>query len=193
VDQVITGLALTRYADRRAGTLSLGNAQRLGLAKALIHRPALLILDEPVNGLDPAGVAEIRGLLASLAREHGVTILLSSHILTEVARLATRIGVIHAGRLIQQFDTADLTSRARPRLRVATRDDAAAVTALRAIGFGAVRDANGLLLDEDRAVHRPDDVATLLVNVGVPPTRLAVEQDDLETYFLRLVNPGADS
>jgi ABC-2 type transport system ATP-binding protein len=193
VDQVITGLALTRYADRRAGTLSLGNAQRLGLAKALIHRPTLLILDEPVNGLDPAGVAEVRDLLAGLAREHGVTILLSSHILTEVARLATRIGVIDAGRLIQQFDTADLTSRARPRLRVATRDDAAAVTALGATGFGAVRDADGLLLDDDRAVHRPDDVATLLVNAGVPPTRLAVEQDDLETYFLRLVSPGADS
>jgi len=193
VDQVITDLALSGYADRRAGTLSLGNAQRLGLAKALIHRPALLILDEPVNGLDPAGVAETRDLLAGLAREHGVTILLSSHILTEVARLATRIGVIHAGHLVQQFDAADLTSLARPRLRVATRDDAAAADALRATGVEAIRDAEGLLLDGDRAVHRPDDVATLLVNAGVPPMRLAVEQDDLETYFLRLVNPGADS
>lgn len=193
VDNVIGRLSLTRYADRKAGTLSMGNAQRLGLAKALIHRPALLILDEPVNGLDPAGVAEIRDLLAGLAREQGVTILLSSHILTEVARLATRIGVIHTGRLVRQFDTADLTSLARPRLRVATRDDAAAVAALHATGFGAVRDPDGIVVDDDRAVHRPDDVATLLVNAEVPPTRLAVEQDDLETYFLRIINPGADS
>ncbi len=193
VDNVIGRLSLTRYADRKAGTLSMGNAQRLGLAKALIHSPALLILDEPVNGLDPAGVAEIRDLLAGLAREQGVTILLSSHILTEVARLATRIGVIHTGRLVRQFDTADLDRGARPRLRVVTRDDAAAIAALHATGFRAIREADGILLDEDRAVHRPDDVATLLVNAGVPPTRLAVEQDDLETHFLRLVNPGAES
>ncbi len=193
VDNVIGSLSLTRYADRKAGTLSMGNAQRLGLAKALIHSPALLILDEPVNGLDPAGVAEIRDLLAGLAREQRVTIMLSSHILTEVARIATRIGVIHTGRLVQQFDTADLDSRARPRLRVATRDDAAAVAALHAAGFTAIPDADGLLVDDDRAVHRPDELATLLVNAGVPPMRLAVEQDDLETYFLRLVNPGADS
>lgn len=192
VDEVITQLRLTPYANRRAGTLSLGNAQRLGLAKALIHKPRLLILDEPVNGLDPAGVAEVRDLLAELANRHGVTILLSSHILTEVARLATRIGVIHAGRLVRQLEIGDLTAQARPRLRVATRDDATAVAALRATGFDPTRDADGMLLSEDRAVHRPEGVATLLVNAGVPPIRLAVEQDDLETYFLRLVTPGSD-
>jgi ABC-2 type transport system ATP-binding protein len=106
VDAVIERLALTRYADRPARTLSLGNAQRLGLAKALIHRPDLLILDEPANGLDPAGVVEIRTLLHQLAERDGVTVLLSSHILAEVARLATRIGVIHEGRLVAGFDAA---------------------------------------------------------------------------------------
>src|SRR5215468_2032232 len=100
VERIIERLALTAYADRRAGTLSLGNAQRLGLAKALLHDPALLLLDEPANGLDPAGVVEVRDLLRSLTREKGVTVFMSSHILGEVSRLAGRVGIIHEGRLL---------------------------------------------------------------------------------------------
>jgi ABC-2 type transport system ATP-binding protein len=84
VNRVIERLGLAEYADRRAGTLSHGNAQRLGLAKALLHNPELLILDEPANGLDPAGIVEIRNLLIELARDQGVTVFMSSHILGEV-------------------------------------------------------------------------------------------------------------
>ena len=191
VDAVIERLALTRYADRPARTLSLGNAQRLGLAKALIHRPDLLILDEPANGLDPAGVVEIRTLLHQLAERDGVTVLLSSHILAEVARLATRIGVIHEGRLVAGFDARDLPRRVRPRLVVAARDPSAAAAALTAAGFAPVPDAEGgVALTDRRAVDGPDEVATILVEAGCPPTRLVVEREDLETYFLRLVGAG---
>ena len=108
----------TSYADRKAGTLSSGNLQRLGLARALLHEPELLILDEPANGLDPAGVVEIRTLLESLANEKGVTIFMSSHILTEVDRLATRIGIIHKGRLIEELDTDKLEKLRAKRLEV---------------------------------------------------------------------------
>lgn len=188
VREVLSRLGLDRYAGHRARTLSLGNAQRLGLAKAVLHRPALLVLDEPANGLDPAGVAEIRDLLRRLAHEHGVAILLSSHILTEVARLATRIGVLDRGRLVWEGATLDLVSRARPRLAVTVRDHDQAVDVLRTAGYRVdASGAGGLTLAEDRAVRRPDDVATLLVEAGCPPTRLAVEQDDLETCFLSLV------
>ncbi|HUF00551.1 MAG TPA: ATP-binding cassette domain-containing protein [Anaerolineales bacterium] len=89
--RIIDRLGLTSFADRKAGALSTGNLQRLGLARALLHQPELLLLDEPANGLDPAGVVEIRELLLTLAREKGVTIFMSCHILTEVDRLATRI------------------------------------------------------------------------------------------------------
>src|SRR3972149_3639884 len=102
--RAIERLGLASYADRKAGTLSTGNLHRLGLARALLHGPELLILDEPANGLDPAGVVEIRELLRDLARYHGVTVFMSSHILTEVDRLATRIGIIHKGRLIKELD-----------------------------------------------------------------------------------------
>ncbi|MFC5828660.1 ATP-binding cassette domain-containing protein [Nonomuraea insulae] len=109
---------LTPYADRRARTLSMGNLQRLALAKALIHAPDLLILDEPVNGLDPAGVVEIRTLLAGLAHQHGTTVLLSSRLLAEVARLATRIGIIHHGHLFGEHDTDGLEQQLERRLSI---------------------------------------------------------------------------
>ena len=188
VDDVIERLRLTAYTAQRAGTLSLGNAQRLGLAKALLHKPELLILDEPANGLDPAGVAEIRDLLHELSQEQGVSVVLSSHILSEVARLATRIGVIHGGRLVRELGADDLATHLRRRLSVSTRDEPAAERALAAAGFSPIRtDAHGIVLTEKHAIAEPDVVATLLVAAGSPPTRLVVEQDDLETFFLRVV------
>ncbi|MBO3749280.1 ABC transporter ATP-binding protein [Streptosporangiaceae bacterium NEAU-GS5] len=190
VDTIIDRLALGAYADRRARHLSMGNLQRLGLAKALLHRPGLLILDEPVNGLDPAGVVEIRTLLADLAREEGTTVFLSSHLLAEVARVASRIGIIHGGRLIQELSPRDLDGHGR-RLVTSARDLEGASAALRANGFAPKREPDGaLVLTDDRAVERPDDVATLLVAAGCPPTRLVVEQaghEDLESHFLRVI------
>jgi ABC-2 type transport system ATP-binding protein len=188
VDHVIEQLALIPYADRRAGTLSLGNAQRLGLAKALLHNPQLLILDEPANGLDPAGIVEIRNLLVNLAHEQGVTVFMSSHILGEVSRLAQRIGIIHQGRLLQELDSTQLQRNRRRRLLVRARDIEAARAVLGNAGFAMESTSNGVIeLKDSRAVERPDDIATQLVKAGHPPTMLDVEQEDLEQYFLRLV------
>ena len=184
--RVVERLGLAAYADRKAGTLSTGNLQRLGLARALLHEPELLILDEPANGLDPAGVVEIRELLAGLARDQGVTVFMSSHILTEVDRLATRIGIIHRGRLIEELEAADLEDLRSRRLEIKTRDLEAAQSVLTQAGFAVKVNEDVIFLSEARAIEAPDDVATLLVNAGTPPTRLAVEQEDLEHHFLRL-------
>jgi len=188
VGNIIERLGLTEYADRRTGTLSLGNAQRLGLAKALLHGPELIILDEPANGLDPAGIVEIRNSLIELASEHGVTIFLSSHILGEVSRIAHRIGIIHQGRLIQELDVSELERNRRHRLLIRTRDCETACAILVSKGFSAEMTDNGIIeIKDDRAIECPDDVATILVNSGHAPMMLNVEQEDLEHYFLRLV------
>jgi ABC-2 type transport system ATP-binding protein len=187
VPSVIARLGLSPYADRRAGTLSLGNAQRLGLAKAMLHDPELLILDEPANGLDPAGIVEIRHFLRELARERGVTIFLSSHILGEVARLADRIGIIHKGRLIQEMDVAELQRSRRRRLLVRTRDLTAGMAALTSAGYIVNNGDDQLELTGEAVIERPEEIALQLVEAGCPPTLLAVEQEDLEHYFLRLV------
>lgn len=188
VDRTIAQFGLTAYAERPARTLSLGNSQRLGLAKALLHEPDLLLLDEPANGLDPAGVVEVRELLHELAHERGVTIFMSSHILGEVARLATRIGIIHEGRLLQELDAAELDKRRRRRLVVDVRDRAGARAVLVHAGFEVGAGEGGVLelLDPD-AVEHPDAISRLLVLAGVPPILLSPELEDLESYFLRLV------
>jgi ABC-2 type transport system ATP-binding protein len=191
VGRAIERLGLSAYADLRAGTLSHGNAQRLGLAKALLHDPKLLILDEPANGLDPAGIVEIRNLLIGLAREQGVTVFMSSHILGEVSRLAQRIGIIHRGRLLQEFDVDALERNRRRRLVIRARDNQAARAALVSAGFSADLTADGALeVKDSEAIERPDDVAIRLVNAGHAPTMLHVEEEDLERYFLRLVGMG---
>jgi ABC-2 type transport system ATP-binding protein len=184
--RVIEQLALASYADRKAGTLSMGNLQRLGLARALLHEPELLILDEPANGLDPAGVVEIRALLESLAHEKGVTIFMSSHILTEVDRLATRIGIIHKGRLIEELDTDKLEKLRAKRLEVSTRNLEAAQICLQSAGYKPVMRDGMILIDNEHAIEHPDDIAHILVNAGTPPTRLAVEQQNLEEHFLQM-------
>jgi ABC-2 type transport system ATP-binding protein len=185
VDEVIDRLQLSLYANRKAGTLSSGNFQRLGLARALLHSPALLILDEPGNALDPAGIVEIRELLESLAREKGVTVFMSSHILTEVDRLADRIGIIHKGQLIEELDAARLEEIRGRQLVIEARDLVKARGALadfEVVGLGDKR----LGVRDKRAVERPEMIATMLVNAGTPPTHLALEQENLEAYFLRL-------
>jgi ABC-2 type transport system ATP-binding protein len=190
----IERLGLSEYADRRARHLSAGNLQRLALARALLHEPELLVLDEPANGLDPAGVVEVRHLLQELVRERGVTVFTSSHILPEVDRLATRIGIVHRGRLVEELSSAELGRRRHRRLEVATRDLERAEAALRQEGFAPTRSGGSdrpvIELTDDRALSRPDEVAELLVRSGVPPVRLAVVQEDIEAHFLRLV--GAD-
>ena len=168
--------------------LSTGNLQRLGLARAFLHEPELVLLDEPANGLDPAGVVEVRDLLVAEARERGLTIFMSSHILAEVDRLATRIGIIHNGRLVEELDKGELERRRRRRLVVDARDRAKAAAALGAAGYEvtAAGEDGPLEIRDERAIDAPDEVARVLVAAGAPPIRLGIEQEDLEQHFLRL-------
>ena len=188
--RIIEELALAPYIDRKAGTLSTGNLQRLGLARALLHEPELLILDEPANGLDPAGIVEIRNLLESLANEKGVTIFMSSHILTEVDRLATRIGIIHKGRLIEELDTNQLESLRAKQLKVRARNLEAAQRSLQSAGYKLRTIEETIVLNGEYAIAHPDDIAQILVNAGTPPTYLAVEQQNLEEYFMQIIGGG---
>jgi len=188
VDLVMEKLQLVKYADRKAKNLSLGNNQRLGLAKALIHDPGILILDEPANGLDPAGILEIREMLSDLAENKGVTIFISSHILGEISRFANRIGIIHEGRLMQELDSSALESLSRKRLLIAAKDMAAAAAILKGKGFDPeLVEGNLLAVKNMDAIENPDTIALILVNEGCPPTMLRVEDEDLETYFLRTI------
>jgi ABC-2 type transport system ATP-binding protein len=193
-DSITDKLKLTRYIGKKAGELSLGNSQRLGLAKALLHRPEVLILDEPSNGLDPAGIVEVRHLLIDLAKNHSVTVFVSSHILDEISRLATRIGIIHEGKLLREMDSGEIHSLRRRRLIVGSRDTQQARKILEKEGFAVVEDDGRLMeLSDARAIDHPDRIASLLVNSGNPPTALWVREDDLESLFMRMIGSRGEN
>lgn len=193
IDRIIHRLKLGSYEKKKARHLSTGNAQRLGIAKAMVHDPRILMLDEPANGLDPAGIVEIREVLQDLAGNSGVAVLVSSHQLDEISRIATDIAIIHKGRLIRKIDGSQLEDQLQKTLLVDGKDRSGMERFLAEVGYkttplglGAERGTYLQLRGRD-AVDHPEKVATLLVNAGFPPSLLMVEKEDLETYFLRTI------
>jgi ABC-2 type transport system ATP-binding protein len=181
VDEVLELVGLTSVAGKRAGTFSLGMRQRLGIAAALLGDPDVLVLDEPVNGLDPEGVIWIRGLMQRQAAS-GRTVLVSSHLIAELALTASEVLVIGRGRLIAQSSTAELVGRAVEEVRVRCSDPAALAGALRAAGFAPTPDGIGL-----RVPHvTTDQVGQIASAADVVVYELIAQQGSLEAAFLEL-------
>ena len=180
VDEVLSLVELTAGAKRRVKGYSLGMRQRLGLAAAMLGDPEVLVLDEPTNGLDPAGIRWLRDLLRALAAE-GRTILVSSHVLAEVGQTVDRVVIIHRGRLIQQASIAEVLAGAQGATRVRTPDAARLRELLAAEGV-EVNDADGVLLVD----LPPERVGEIAARHGVVLHELTVERATLEEVFLEL-------
>ena len=187
VDEVIEMCDLGDYLDRKAGTLSLGNKQRLGLGRALLHKPEILILDEPTNGLDPVGIVSMRNLLKRLATDRDITVFLSSHILAEVQQLATRIGIIHNGRLLEEIGYEELRQRNREYLEIGVSDAKRAVWVLEetcGVRDFAVREEGSLRVYS--GFDRAEELNRALVEAGVGITSVHMSEENLEDYFVEL-------
>jgi len=189
VSRIMHEFGLEPNRNKKAKDLSLGNKQRLGLAKAMIHNPEILILDEPINGLDPEGVVEIRDILLDLSKNHGVTVFLSSHILEEIAKLVDRIGIIHEGKLVREIKMAQLELQLKKRLILGGRNHTAMKRILAEHGYQFEESSDGrLILSDGRAAEAPEKVNELLVRSGQPPTLLNTVTEDLESYFLNAIH-----
>ena len=194
VDWVTEKLKLKQYKDKQVKHLSLGNIARLGIAKAIIHKPKILILDEPTNGLDPFGVIEVRELLKELANNLGTTVLISSHKLEEISKIATRIVIIHEGRLIREVESKDLDKYLEKKLWVSGSNNKAIKAVLSNNGYQVnfksdlENNSSYLELIDTKSVEFSEEIATLLVNAGYPPKIMTVEKEDLENFFLRILN-----
>jgi ABC-2 type transport system ATP-binding protein len=191
IDDIIEKLNLVNDANTKAKYLSLGNRQRLGLAKALMHSPKLLILDEPVNGLDPAGIVEVRELLKELSR-NGTTIFLSSHILGEISKLANRIAIIHKGKLVKELNVDRLNGKLVKKLLVKTNGNERAVQYLNSEKYNAVIANDEIEITDTRAIEKPEEISKLLAEKGLPAKQVYLFTEDLEHYFLRVVG-GSDN
>jgi len=187
IDNIIERLGLLNYQNSKAKHLSLGNLQRLGLAKVLMHQPILLILDEPMNGLDPAGIIEIRERLKELSRQ-GTTIFISSHILSELAKLVKKIGIIHKGKLIKELKSEELEQQVMKRLIIETPENLKAVEFLKNKNIPSnINEKNMIEVYDSKVINKPETICEWLVSTGLTPRTLYVFEEDLEAFFIRTI------
>jgi ABC-2 type transport system ATP-binding protein len=186
IDRALTTAHMTDAADRKVRTYSLGMRQRLALALALLNEPELLILDEPTNGLDPAGIREVRELICELPAQQGITVFLSSHLLAEVEQVATHIGILQHGRLRFQGTLDALHAHVENRVTLGVDQPERATAALRRAGWAAHRNGNGHIW---AAVNGKADAALVnaqLVREGINIYHLSIGQPTLEDIFLQV-------
>ena len=171
---------------------SLGMKQRLGLAAALVHEPELLILDEPINGLDPAGIVEIRDMLLDITSKLGITVLISSHILSEIELLADEIGIISQGKLIKELTKEELGEQSTKSVIIAVDHIGLAEDMM--IKNGYVKDSdfkvdnNEIILLTD--IDSRSKINESFVKNGIQVNELHLKEENLEEYFMRLINEG---
>lgn len=186
IDRALESTKLIQDAHRRVREYSLGMRQRLGLAMALLNKPELLILDEPTNGLDPAGIHEMRDLIRRLPAEFGVTVFLSSHLLSEVEQIASRIGIIHEGRLLFQGTLTELQADQQAQLTLGVNQPDQAIHCLTAAGWSVQRRADGLLTVVAATSEAAVGINNLLIGQRIEVFHLSLARASLEDIFLNL-------
>jgi ABC-type multidrug transport system ATPase subunit len=189
IGKVLELVGLSNTGKKKAGQFSLGMKQRLSIAIALLHNPSLLVLDEPTNGLDPNGIIEIRTLLKELNREAGITILISSHLLSEIEKLVSHVGIINNGAMMFQGTLDELVSKQQQSLSIVfeTSDP---VKASKIIGDHNLVPArsNGKIIIPAVAKETIASINQQLVREGVDVYEIGIVKNDLEAIFLDLIN-----
>lgn len=185
IDEVLSIVRLTKDAKRPVKGFSLGMKQRLGIATALLGNPELLILDEPTNGLDPSGIIEIRELIKSLPKEHGITVVISSHLLSEIDQMATQVGIISKGHIIFQDSITKLRERASSKIKITVNEGESAWKMLLSHGITAELAQQTIYL-ENSTDEKVAKVVKSLVDNDYSIFRVEEEKKSLEEIFLEL-------
>lgn len=194
IDKALRQVGLSEAGKKKVKDFSLGMKQRLGIAVALMNDPEFLILDEPTNGLDPKGVIEIRTLLKKLNKEYGVTVLISSHILSEVHQLATRVGIIHQGTLLEQITEKELNEKCSARLVIKTNDAAKTAAVMESefeqVNFTVMPDGTIHLYSH---LQEQQKISKKLTENGLIIEQFTLKNETLEEFFSGLVGGGSVS
>ncbi|MEI2364822.1 ABC transporter ATP-binding protein [Niallia circulans] len=183
IERVLEIVKLTEVRNKAVKKFSLGMKQRLGIAQALLGKPELLILDEPTNGLDPSGIIEIRELIKSLPKDYGITILISSHILSEIELMATHVGIINKGRLLFQGSMNDLREKQKEVIQLEAEPRAEVEAYLKNIGIPFEADTNYLYLEPN---YQAAKVNRELIMNGYDVHQLMMKKNSLEEIFLSI-------
>lgn len=178
-------VGLSNTGKKKAKQFSLGMKQRLGIAMALVNKPELLILDEPINGLDPQGIAEMRSILHHLCYDKGITILISSHILDELSKVATQYGIIHEGRLLEEETKDELFSKCCERLELKTNNISRTLEVLNMMGFSKMEVKDDAINIYER-LNEGGAITIALAKENIQTNEIAVKTDALEDYYFQL-------
>ena len=184
IDELLSIAGLEHTTKKPAGSFSLGMRQRLGIARALVGDPKMIVLDEPINGLDPQGIAEVRGTLERLKTEKGITIMISSHILDELSKLADAYGIIHEGRLLDEFTTDELASRCGQFVIMKTGDNSRAEAVLRGMGLNPVATDDAEVIRIGDGLDRTEEITRTLVQNNIGVREIYIQRTSLEDYYL---------
>ena len=190
IQRVLKIVRMEDNASIKFKSCSLGMKQRIGIAMALLGDPALLILDEPINGLDTDGMRIMREILVDITKNYGCTVLISSHLLGELEKIATHYGIIRQGRMIMEMSAAELEGRARVFVSLKTKDMSAAKAALKA-KFGDVREEEGYLRVYD--VEEPETIVEHLMQNGHAVSEIRRNKIGLEEYYIELMSRKEDA
>lgn len=187
IDRVLNTVGLEKAGKKLVKKYSLGMRQRLGIAKALLSNPKILILDEPTNGLDPVGIKEVRNLLKELTSSQGVTVFISSHLLLEVEQTATHIGIIDNGRLRFQGSLEELNSMKGNYIRIGVDKPEKAVNVLKRAGCSvAIKKAKELLVTTCENENTATNLNKLLLESGIGVFKLESNKSNLEEVFMSI-------
>ncbi len=184
VEDLLKRVGLQDTGKKPSGSFSLGMRQRLGIGLALVGDPKIIVLDEPINGLDPQGIAEMRETLTKLRDEKGITLMISSHILDELAKVADAYGIIHEGTLLDEFSADELHRRSEQCVMIRTADNGAALKVLTEHGIRkAAAEADGLIRVNEQ-LEETEKMAKAIVDAGIGLQEIYLHSVSLEDYYL---------
>ena len=186
IEEILDTVGLKDVGKKKTKHFSLGMKQRLGIGLALVGEPDLLVLDEPINGLDPQGIAEVRDTIQSLCDQRKMTVLISSHILEELSKIATDYGIIHNGVLLQELTRDELMKRCSERIEITLECPEAAIPVLDRMGFTSYQVTDKHHIHVFERLNESDVLNMALARAGVPVRGIAVTSEELENYFLNL-------
>ena len=187
IPEILEIVGLGKTGNRKVKNFSLGMKQRLGIAVALLGDPELLLLDEPINGLDPEGIKEIRDVIVRLNKEKHITILISSHLLDELAKVVTRYGIINNGVLIEEIEAKELKEKCKNKLIIESDNPRKAQEILTKIVPAKSISINSNLLEISSDIEKAADMNKELVNKGIAVSAIYINSDSLEEYFMRKI------
>lgn len=188
IENLLETVNLTNTGNKAVRNFSLGMKQRLGIALALIGDPDLLLLDEPINGLDPQGIAEIRELILNLNSERNITIMISSHILEELSKIATRYGIIHNGALIKELSHEELVEQCSECVVIKTINSNTAVPVLDKMGYTNYKAVDSETIEVYEHPERIAELNAALVTSGISILGIMKKSESFEDYFFRLTS-----